>query len=47
MADTAVTYASSGPIEGKKFKPIGRPNAKQAEKLVEEGRKRFQQKKKS
>ena len=36
-------FISYNQIEGKKFKPIGRPNAKQAGKLLEEGRKRFQQ----
>ncbi|MCW3052842.1 MAG: Inorganic diphosphatase [Chthonomonadales bacterium] len=35
-------FVSYNQIEDKKFKPIGRPNAKQAEKLVAEGRKRFQ-----
>ncbi len=34
-------FISYNQIAGKKFKPIGRPNAKQAMKLLEEGRKRF------
>jgi inorganic pyrophosphatase len=34
-------FVSYNQIEGKKFKPIGRPDAKQAQKLLEEGRKRF------
>jgi len=38
-------FVSYNQIEGKKFKPLGRPNAKQAEKLLQEGRKRFQQSK--
>jgi inorganic pyrophosphatase len=36
-------FVSYNQIEGKKFKPVGRPNAKQAHKLLDEGRKRFQQ----
>ena len=36
-------FISYNQIEGKKFKPLGRPNAKQAGKLVDEGRKRFHQ----
>ena len=36
-------FVSYNQITGKKFKPIGRPNAKQAAKVLEEGRKRFQQ----
>jgi inorganic pyrophosphatase len=37
-------FISYNQIEGKKFKPLGRPNAKQAGKIIEEGRKRFAQK---
>jgi len=40
-------FVSYNEIEGKKFKPLGRPNAKQAGKLVEEGRKRFHKQSKS
>jgi inorganic pyrophosphatase len=36
-------FVSYNQVEGRKFKPIGRPNAKQAGKLVEEGRKKFRQ----
>lgn len=35
-------FISYNQMEGKKFKPIGRPNARQAGKLLEEGHKRFQ-----
>lgn len=34
-------FVSYNQIEGKKFKPIGRPNAKQARKLLDDGRKHF------
>jgi len=40
-------FVSYNQMEGKKFKPLGRPNAKQAEKLLQEGRKRFQHQSKS
>jgi len=40
-------FVSYNQMAGKKFKPLGRPNAKQAEKLLQEGRKRFQQQSKS
>ncbi|MCW3098200.1 MAG: Inorganic diphosphatase [Chthonomonadaceae bacterium] len=36
-------FVSYNQVEGKKFKPLGRPNAKQAGKILEQGRKRFQQ----
>ena len=35
-------FVSYNEISGKKFKPIGRPNAHQAKKIMEEGQKRFQ-----
>lgn len=36
-------FISYNQIEGKQFKPLGRPNSEQAEKLLEAGRKRFKQ----
>ncbi len=40
-------FVSYNQIEGKKFKPVGRPDSKQAKKLLEAGRKRFENQQKS
>jgi inorganic pyrophosphatase len=45
LAELEYFFISYNEIEGKRFKPTGRSKAKQAKKLLEEGRKRFENQK--